>query len=140
MNDDYMFEDETIQEEKIEVPPYPQPRNDMGVAITSFVLGIVSLVFFVSFINGVTAILAIILAIMFLVKNRGQQGKAFAITGLLTGIASIALLVISLLAVASNISHVIPLYNDTIKTYGLEDEYPLIEIEDGVYYIPEDID
>ncbi len=140
MNEDYMFEDETIHEEKTDIPHYPQPKPGIGMAVASFILGIISLVFFISFINVFSAITAVILAIIFLVNQKERQGRVFAIFGIITAVASVICLIVSLFAVSLNINHVIPLYNDFITTYGLEDEYNYIEMEDGVYYIPEELE
>jgi|FLOH01.1.fsa_nt_gi uncharacterized membrane protein len=69
-----------------------------GMAIASFVLGIVSLLlFWIPILGWILFVLAIVfgfIALNQLKKNKKQEGKGFAMTGLITGFVSLALSII----------------------------------------------
>ena len=131
MNEDYMFEDEVDEpkktyynqgEEPNQTEYRPQKRNDgIGLAIVSFVLGLVALILFLTFINFFIAIAAITLGIIYLVTIKDKRGKPFAITGIVTGILSIILLFGSLTLILVNIDSMVPLYYDIINSYELDE-------------------
>ena len=75
--------------------PYQQPQGGKGLAITSLVLGIVSVVFFwIPYVDILTLILGIAALILGIVA--GKQGKnGMAIAGLVLGIVGTVLSLIS---------------------------------------------
>ena len=109
MNEDYIFE----EEDEVKVPPEPTssytpvtpPGPKKGLAVTAFVLGVISLICFLFMFNILTGIAAIILSIVYLVFYKGKEGKLLAIIGLICGILSIVLLVVSLILIGANIDN-----------------------------------
>lgn len=86
-------------------PSYSRPggkKMGTGPATASFILGVVSLVLFCSCINLITAIIAIILGITYLKSYDLRQGKARAITGIVTAAISIVMLIGSYSMMSSN--------------------------------------
>ncbi len=81
------------------IPQYEQPKKGAGLAIASMVLGIIALLLsWVPIINNVAAVLAVIglgLGIPALLRSRRgtHGGKGLAITGLVTSVVAIALVI-----------------------------------------------
>lgn len=174
MNNDYMFEDEDNQETKdYEGPHYQQnfsetyqqegqyngprysyvepgyipPKDGLGMAVVSMVLGIISLVFFLMGINIIGAIIAIVLGIVYLVKSRNQLGRVFSIVGIVTSVLGIVCCIAAWSFIFSNIDGLANLENDTegmqewYDFYGLDGLYDDLEpYEDGDEYIYEEPD
>ena len=79
---------------------YQQKKPGNGLAITSLVLGIVSIVFFCTCFNFVTAILAVIFGIIHLIQR--SEGKGMAITGIITAAVSVILTVIMIIGIIAS--------------------------------------
>lgn len=101
MQENQQPQDETPVEPKPQQTVVQQPaRPSKGLAITSLVLGIVSLLFALAwFIAIPLAITAIVLGSVYLAKNKGVKGgKGMAITGIiLSGLALLASVLFAML-------------------------------------------
>ncbi|MDD6381175.1 MAG: DUF4190 domain-containing protein [Lachnospiraceae bacterium] len=93
---------------------YYQPDNSRGFGIASMVLGIISLLCFCSFLNILPAVLAIIFGAVSLSR---RKGNAFAIAGIVCGIISLALLVITVILFARNLD-LMNAFQDYMNHYG----------------------
>ncbi len=120
--------------------PGPDQKNNggAGFAIAAFVLGIISAALFFAFINIPLAILAIVFGIIHLAGKKKRRG--FAITGIITGIASIAggiifyavLISAVFQGVMGNVGNTYnDIFNDILDEYG-------IYYDDGNYYDDDD--
>ncbi len=126
MNEEYYYSENFYQQDG----GNGQNGNDVavnyGLAVTSLVLGIVSVVFFFFGINILTAIVSITLAIIFLVSNSGRgvkKGRSLAIWGIITSILSLVMFVISWVFIFSNINNMVNMFDDYMDSPGLYYEY-----------------
>lgn len=141
MNNDYMFEDEdNIEKGSYDSGQYqyqyydmeqPQARERIGMAVFSFVLGLLSLIFFITGINIIGAIISIILGIIFLASRKRKRGKGLAIAAIVTSVLGIFLCIISWIFIFGNADNIINLYNDT---EGMEFFYDYYGISDDGKY------
>ncbi len=113
-------------------------KEGRNLAIASMVCGIIALLCFLSFINVVLAILAIVFGAISL---RSYSKNNMAIAGIITGILSIVLLIVSWGLIFSN-SNFLKLVEDEVlnqmETY--EGEYGYDYDDDGnlIYYYEDD--
>ena len=150
MNEDYMFEDEdNIEQGSYKAPqfqyqeqPQPQPEVNqrMGLAVFSFVFGVLSLIFFLSGINLIGALISIILGIIFIATRRQKRGKVFAITGIIASVFSIVMCLFSWAFIFNNADNIAVLADDKegmeffYDYYGIEEnqeEYNIFEEPKG---------
>lgn len=141
MNNDYMFEDEdNLKKGSYDGSQYEYQYYDMNsnqapksiaLAVFSFAIGVVSLIFFITGLNIVGAIISIVLAIIFLASYKQRRGKAFAITGIVTSVLSICFFFFSWVFILSNAENIAELANDTEGLQFLYDYYGISE--DDVY-------
>ncbi len=111
-------------------PQYSGPQYNLhpseggkGLAITSFILGIVSLLFCVLFLNIPLAIVAIVLGIIYLFKYRHGSCKVFAIIGVITSIVSLAILIACWSYLLKHADNMLLFYDD-IYGQQYEQEFP----------------
>ncbi|MCR4830274.1 MAG: DUF4190 domain-containing protein [Pseudobutyrivibrio sp.] len=147
MFEDYMFEEEenigytgpeysNVQLERKAayrrpVNNKPEDRETIGIAIGSFVLGVLSLVFFLIGINFISAIISIVLGIIYLVSSKEKRGKGLAITGIVTSILGMVLCIAAWAFIFSNAANIRVLTNDV---EGMEKWYEYYGIEGDDYY------
>jgi Domain of unknown function (DUF4190) len=112
------------------VPPHGPPKKGAGLAIASMVLGIVALLLsWVPIVNNVAAVLALIglgLGVPALLKaRRGTHGgKGLAITGLVTSVVAIALVVVTQIFYATVLDEVERSLEEEFNSAPLVPEVP----------------
>lgn len=137
MYEDYMFEEDenrgytgpqytNAQPENRTVYHRPENKETMGLAIASFVLGVLSFIFFLAGINFLSAIASIVMAIIYLISSKDKRGKGFAITGIVTSILGMILCVAAWSFIFSNASNISALINDE---EGMEKWFEYYEIQ-----------
>lgn len=104
----------------------PEDRETIGIAIGSFVLGVLSFIFFLAGINFLSAIASIVMAIIYLISSKDKRGKGFAITGIVTSILGMILCVAAWSFIFSNASNISALINDE---EGMEKWFEYYEIQ-----------
>ncbi len=158
MNEDYMFEDENDFDNNGNFSQDNQNFNGgsnngytgynqgpmdqkepIGMAIASFVLGIVSVVLFLIGINVITAIVGIVLGIIFIVTRTGKRGKVFAWIGVITSFLGIGLFIAAwtfMIANSANIAKTESELIEMFEEYDLEGDYQDIFGDDYLYENP----
>ncbi|MCR4568253.1 MAG: hypothetical protein K5769_09390 [Pseudobutyrivibrio sp.] len=129
MNEDYMFEEEvdknkepekTVNETTPEVRSgyyYNQQPSNTGMAIGSFVSGLLALLFFSVGVNLLVALISIALGIVFLTKTNEIQGRTLAKVGIVVSIISIILFVGSVIWILPNAENLTQMY-DSLPYYN----------------------
>lgn len=138
MNEDYMFEDEDYKEASSEEAAYvhyekPEKEGSIGLAVASFVVGLLSLIFFLTGINFLGALGSIILGIIFIAVFKQKRGRGFAIAGIICSVLSIVVGFVAWAFIINNLDNLMVLSDDDEVTqylydfYGItEDEYPML--------------
>ena len=91
MNEDYTSVQEVYEE-----------KQSIGLAVASFVLGVLSLLIFSLGINLEIGVVAIILGAIFIRRNKGCRGKGLAWLGIGFSILSVGLFIWAVLMLSAN--------------------------------------
>ena len=116
--------------EPIGQQPYPyyyqEPKKKLGFAITSLVLGIVSIIGLCCCIGIFTAPVAVIFGIIALAKK--HDGKGMSITGIILGGLTIILTAAALISLRPLLSNIETISEDVVKLVEQQDEvFPAYE-------------
>ncbi|QFJ54556.1 DUF4190 domain-containing protein [Pseudobutyrivibrio xylanivorans] len=131
MNYEYQYVEDIDKEMNSLNDRKDAPPMNYGLAVASLIIGAISLVFFLFGLNILSSIIAIIFGAVFLGSNSGRgvkKGKALAVTGILTAIASIVLCIGCWTYMFSNADNIILMMNDGIFFNNIED-YPNFDSE-----------
>jgi len=101
---------------------YTQPEAGKGMAVTSFVLGLLSLVFFLSGLNVIAGIVSIILGAIFVASKRNKKANGYAIVGIIASVISICLFIASWTYVFSNMDNIAEVSKELLNTIENENQ------------------